>query len=105
MAKKTIDEEIKDIEKNIEDFDKKSTAPNPEEKVFLEIPISEREQDDWFCCINGETFQIQRGVKVMVPRKVKEVYENEKRMNELSIRRSRELQNKLAEKERNLAFR
>ena len=79
----------------------KSSTINPEEKVIIEIPISEQEQDDWFCCINGKTFQVQRGQQVLVPRYVKEVYDNEKRMTEESIRRSRALQNKLAEKERN----
>ena len=103
-TKNTIDEEIEAIEKTIEAASK-PIAPNPEELVTLEIPISEAEQDDWFCCINGEGFQIQRGAKVLVPRKVKEVYDNEKRMNELSIKRSRELQEKLLTKERNLAFR
>lgn len=84
---------------------KKPAAPDPEELVSLEIPIRENEEDDWFCSINGETFQIQRGVTVKVPRKVKEIYDNEKRMNEESIRRSRALQEKLMNKERNLAFR
>ena len=84
---------------------KKPAAPDPEELVSLEIPIRENEEDDWFCSINGETFQIQRGVAVKVPRKVKEIYDNEKRMNEESIRRSRALQEKLMNKERNLAFR
>ena len=84
--------------------DKKPTAPDPEELVTLEIPIRENEEDDWFCAINGETFQIQRGESVKVPRKVKEVYDNEKRMNEESIRRSRALQERLMNKEKNLAF-
>jgi hypothetical protein len=84
---------------------KKPTALDPEELVSLEIPIRENEEDDWFCSINGETFQIQRGVAVKVPRKVKEIYDNEKRMNEESIRRSRALQERLMNKERNLAFR
>lgn len=105
MAKKnTIDDEIEAIEKTIASATTPKT-PDPEEKVIMEIPISEAEQDDWFCCINGETFQIQRGKQVVVPRKVKEVYENEKRMKELSIQRSRELQERLMNKERNLAFR
>lgn len=72
-----------------------------EEKVEIEIPISETQQDDWFCCINGKTFQIERGKKVMVPRYVKEVYENEKRMTEESIRRSQALQKRMNEKEKN----
>lgn len=105
MAKKnTIDDEIGAIEKAIASATTPK-APDPEEKVIMEIPISEAEQDDWFCCINGEAFQIQRGKQVVVPRKVKEVYENEKRMKELSIQRSRELQERLMNKERNLAFR
>ena len=69
-------------------------------KVELEIPISAELQDDWVCIINGKTTVVQRGKKVMVDPAVKEVYENQKRMNELSIMRSRELQQKAIEKEK-----
>jgi len=91
MAKATtIAESVKKID----------NGSDPNEKVFIEIPLSEQEQDDWFCCVNGKTFQVQRGQKVLVPRFVKEVWENEKRMTEEAILRSRKLQQKLLDKEK-----
>ena len=105
MAKnetKTIDDEIKEA---VEKIEKKEApkAPDPYEQVLIEIPISEQEQDDWFCAINGKTWQVKRGERVLVPRCVKEVYDNERRMVEESIKRSRALQNKLIQKEK-MAF-
>ena len=73
---------------------------DPNEIVTIEIPISQEKQDDWFCCVNGRTFQVQRGETVKVPKWVKEVYDNEQRMEKESIRRSQALQKKLADKER-----
>lgn len=98
---KSVDKSIAEAVNEIESAGK--TANDPNEKVVLEIPLSETQQDDWFCCVNGKTFQVQRGEKVMVPKYVKEVYDNEKRMTELSIKRSQALQRKAAEKEK-LAF-
>ena len=79
---------------------KKAKKNAAEELVEIEIPISETQQDDWFCCVNGRTFQVQRGEKVKVPKWVKEVFDNETRMNKESIRRSQALQKKLADKEK-----
>lgn len=87
-------------EKSITENVNKIPVEDPNEKVALEIPLSETQQDDWFCCVNGKTFQVQRGERVLVPKWVKEVYDNEKRMNELSIKRSQALQKKLADKEK-----
>ena len=104
MAKENnIAAEIEEAEKKIKSSEKKVSDPW-KEKVTINIPMSEQEQDDWFCCINGKTFLVQRGVPVIVPRCVKEVYDNQVRMNQESIRRSRALQQKMVEKEK-LAFR
>ncbi len=51
---------------------KKAKKNAAEELVEIEIPISETQQDDWFCCVNGRTFQVQRGEKVKVPKWVME---------------------------------
>ena len=64
-----------------------STTTSKASYVEIELPISEFEQDDWYCCINGKGYQIQRGVKVLVPAAVKEVYDNEQRMKNESLRR------------------
>ena len=87
--KKTVEAEVETVKKN-----------DPNELVTIEIPISQEKQDDWFCCVNGRTFQVQRGEAVKVPKWVKEVYDNEQRMEKESIRRSQALQKKLADKEK-----
>jgi hypothetical protein len=92
----------KDIENEVMDEEKPKKAKKDDinELVDIEIPITQELQDDWFCCVNGRTFQVQRGEKVQVPRWVKEVYDNEQRMEKESIRRSQALQKKLADKEK-----
>lgn len=101
-----IDEEIKEAEKTIaESANKiKTNGPNPNEPVLLEIPISETLQDDWVAIINGKTFQVQRGEKVMVPRYVKEVYDNSVRQQKESFRRQQALQRAAESKKEALAF-
>jgi hypothetical protein len=94
MAKE-IENEVMDEEKP-----KKTKKDDINELVDIEIPITQELQDDWFCCVNGRTFQVQRGEKVKVPKWVKEVFDNETRMNKESIRRSQALQKKLADKEK-----
>lgn len=101
-----IDEEIKEAEESIAKSSKKIKAkgPNPNELVLLEIPISETLQDDWVAIINGKTFQVQRGEKVMVPRYVKEVYDNSVRQQRESFRRQQALQRAAESKKEALAF-
>lgn len=99
----TVEEEIAAATEVVEKAKKKAPKSTGEEKVLINIPISETEQDDWFCCINGKTFQVQRGEDVLVPKFVKEVYDNQVRMQRESIKRSQALQRKLQEKEK-LAF-
>lgn len=113
MAKKEIekvDQEItesveKDIEQLENDIESKKTVSAPKsDMVLLEIPISETEQDDWWCCINGKSYLIQRGEKVLVPRAVKEVYDNQQRQRLESYKRSQALQKAAAAKNDRLAF-
>ena len=102
VVEKTIDEEIKEAEKKIEEA--KKPVNNPMEKVFLEIPITNELEDDWVCIVNGHSYQVQRGEKVLVPKFVKEVYDNEQRQVRESYKRSQALQRAAAEKEKQLAF-
>lgn len=98
-AVETVEETVETAEETVEK-PKQTKKNNPNELVNLTIPISQEMQDDWFCCVNGKTFQVQRGKEVKVPKWVKEVYDNEQRMETESIMRSRALQKKLADKER-----
>lgn len=104
MARKEIEKEIAEAVDKIETAKKPNTENDPYEKVVLEIPISADNEDDWVCIINGHSYQIQRGQKVVVPKCVKEVYDNEQRQLRESMRRSRELQNAAAAKKDRLAF-
>ncbi|MGH0053388.1 MAG: hypothetical protein ACQ5SW_08385 [Sphaerochaetaceae bacterium] len=62
-----------DIQKKLEDASEK--APTPEnlqaylrEKVKYRIPFVNKDDPDVFVSVNGESFQIQRGVDVKIPR-------------------------------------
>lgn len=98
-VEKTVDEEIKEAVKEIENADK--PVNNPYEKVFLEIPISENETEDWLCIVNGHYYRVQRGKKVLVPKFVKEQYDNEQRQVREAFERSMKLQRAAADQ---LAF-
>ena len=99
---KTLDEEITEAVEKVET--KPVKKDNPMEKVFLEIPITSDMEDDWVCIINGHSYQVQRGEKVLVPRCVKEIYDNEQRQVRESYKRSQALQRAAADKEKQLAF-
>ena len=99
MAKENV-EEVAAVEAETIEKPKKAKKDDINQLVEIEIPISQEQQDDWFCCVNGRTFQVQRGERVQVPKWVKEVYDNEQRMEKESIRRSQALQKKLADKEK-----
>ncbi len=99
MAKENV-EEVAAAEAETTEKPKKAKKDDINQLVEIEIPISHEQQDDWFCCVNGRTFQVQRGERVKVPKWVKEVYDNEQRMEKESIRRSQALQKKLADKEK-----
>lgn len=56
--------------------EKQETAKGPE---MVEIELFKDDgkyKDDVFVAINGKTYQIQRGVRVKVPKAVKEVLDN-----------------------------
>ena len=99
MAKENV-EEVAAVEAETIEKPKKAKKDDINQLVEIEIPITQEQQDDWFCCVNGRTFQVQRGERVQVPKWVKEVYDNEQRMEKESIRRSQALQKKLADKEK-----
>lgn len=72
------------------------TANTKPELVPLTINITEKDQDDVFIGVNGKSWVIQRGVEVMVPKIVKEVWDNSMRMDEEALRRKKNLPNKQA---------
>lgn len=97
-----LDRDIKELEQTIEKAkEPKKVEKDPYEKVILEIPISENETEDWLCIVNGHYYRVQRGKKVLVPKFVKELYDNEQRQVREAFERSQKLQKAASEQ---LAF-
>lgn len=73
---------------------KKNTIPKnpgePMEKIFL-FKDDDAYKDDLFVSVNGRTFQIQRGVEVVVPACVAEVIRNSDRQKQLAEQRLEKL--------------
>lgn len=95
MAKKeTIDKEIEDLEKTINNQGKidKSSDAYLMEKVPVKLVKDKQHLTDEIVRVNGFSYQIQRGKTVMVPRFVKEVLDNKERQEQEALERSQELQ-------------
>lgn len=56
-----------------------------EELVTIKLPMTKDLKDDVFVRVNQRTWQIQRGVKVEVPRCVAEVLENAEEAERVSM--------------------
>lgn len=82
MAKEV--KEVTEVETVIEDEN---------ELVEVELPLTRDLQDDKFVCVNGRTWQIQRGTPVQIPRYVKEVLDNSEKMDREALLRQKKLQN------------
>lgn len=98
-AKAEADAKIEEIMKESLEREK-NIAPlkNPEEKNMVKIKLykDKIKKDAVFVAVNGETYQIQRGVEVEVPDYVKEVLDNSYNQEMIANERAEELQ-KLAE--------
>ena len=49
-------------------------------KVKIQLPLTRTEKDDVYVCVNGESYQIKRGVPVEVPEYVAEVLQHKEEM-------------------------
>lgn len=49
-------------------------------KVKIQLPLTRTEKDDVYVCVNGESYQIKRGVQVEVPDYVAEVLQHKEEM-------------------------
>ena len=49
-------------------------------KVKIQLPLTRTEKDDVYVCVNGESYQIKRGVPVEVPDYVAEVLQHKEEM-------------------------
>ena len=66
----------------------KTTNLYDQETYEVTLQFDENHQDDVLVMINGESYQIQRGVPVTVPAAVFEVLENSRKMDLLATRRA-----------------
>lgn len=72
MATTKKETEVKEVKET------KATEDNRaywEEKIPYKIPFDRNDNSDVFVAVNGKSFQIQRGVDVMIPRNVVAVLE------------------------------
>ena len=49
-------------------------------KVKIQLPLTRTEKDDVYVCVNGDSYQIKRGVPVEVPDYVAEVLQHKEEM-------------------------
>lgn len=64
--------------------------------VWVKLPKDREHQDDYYVCLNGKTFLIQRGKEVQVPAAVAKIIENQERMDALALERSEKASHKFA---------
>ena len=95
-AEKTAMEEKSSLQAVVEGLEE------PVEMVTVKLHKDKNVKNDVFVCVNGKTYQIQRGVEVQVPKFVKEVLDNTERMDELAIKRQEEAAKSFAEAAKNL---
>lgn len=89
MAEKTLKPEI-------------PTLSNPYDEEMVELMINKgtkgKEKEDVVIGRNGEIYQLQRGVLMMVPKGIKEIVENQVRQDILVAEKLEELANMASKK-------
>ena len=82
MAEKTVKEQI-------------PTLSNPYNEEMVELKLTKaptgKYSEDLIIGRNGEIYQLQRGVLMMVPKGIKEIVENQEKQDELVAEKFREL--------------
>ena len=82
-----VDAELKKEDKKPEAVgDTAAQKKRAEEKVELFIPYVEGKGNEVNITLNGETTQIMRGQKVMVPRKIAEIWEHSQQQDTYAAR-------------------
>ena len=76
---------------------KETKTENPEktnwkEKVPYTIPLDRNDNSDVFVSVNGRSYNIQRGVEVMLPRNVAKVLDDSRKAEYEAYMRSRKLE-------------
>lgn len=56
-----------------------------EEMVPVYLIKTKEKKEDFFCAINGHTYQIKRGEEVMVPKAVREIIKHQEKMDQIAL--------------------
>lgn len=86
MATKEVAKEVNDKVKR-PNTDPTVDLAEEEERVPIKLFKGEGYEDDVWVGRNGRGYLIQRGVEVMVPKGIKEILENQERMDNLAAER------------------
>jgi hypothetical protein len=62
-----------------------TTENKAPKKVTIQLPLTRGEKEDVYVCINGDSYQIKRGVPVEVPESVAEVLRHKEEMLALAM--------------------
>ena len=80
----------------------KTSKKVPETKIEDDrVPVflikSKEKKDDFFCAINGTSYQIKRGEMVMVPKAVEEIIRHQNQMDQIALENLEKATRKFAE--------
>lgn len=63
----------------------KNQEKTEEEMVPVFLIKTKEKKDDFFCAINGHTYQIKRGEQVIVPKAVREIIKHQEKMDQIAL--------------------
>lgn len=64
---------------------KNNQKKQDEEMVTVFLIKTKEKKDDFFCAINGHTYQIKRGEYVQVPKAVQEIIKHQNQMDQIAL--------------------
>ena len=104
-ATKAENEELKaELEKLKAKTEKKNAKNSANSKVAQQeemVPVflikTKEKKDDFFCAVNGRTYQIKRGEQVMVPKSVQEIIKHQNQMDQVALENLEKANRKFAE--------
>ena len=65
--------------------------------MYFSVNTSYKKKDDFFCAVNGHTYQIKRGEKVMVPKAVEEIIRHQNQMDQVALENMEKANKKFAD--------
>lgn len=107
-AKAEAEAALAEVEALKAELEKQKSKKNPvggknagkkkeEELVPVFLIKTKEKKDDFFCSINGQTYQIKRGEQVMVPKSVQEIIKHQNQMDQVALENLEKANKKFAE--------